>query len=228
MLTAIRPRVGKVLVAGAAIVAVLGATAAPARADGVGAPVVLSAGHVDVIEVEYEDGVLELGVHDDTVEPGVHRHHSDVIFVVTSQARTSVPGDPAFGFLGRAGSPVWVLPQAQNEDLLWAGIATEELEEGVFEADSVDLTVQQLISAPSSGQVAIYTEDQFGQPTVLANSRDGLPDVVELPVGDHLHANWAFSKPGIYLLKAKVGATLAGTGTVIGSDSVYLRFVVLP
>ncbi|MDG4764165.1 choice-of-anchor M domain-containing protein [Solwaraspora sp. WMMD406] len=210
------------------MVAALTVSAAPAQAHGVTLPAILTAGHVDVIEVEYEDGELELGVHDDTVEPPVHRDPDDVIFVVKPQAKTTVPSDPAFGFLGTAGSPVWILPQVENEELLFAGIATEELETGVFDGDSLDLTVQQLISAPSSAKVAIYTEDLFGQPTVLANSRDGLPDVVDLPVGEHLHVNWAFSKAGVYLLKVKASATLAGTTTVVESDSVYLRFVVLP
>ncbi|MDG4793274.1 choice-of-anchor M domain-containing protein [Micromonospora sp. WMMD1082] len=228
MLTATRRRVTGALVTSAAMIAALVGSVAPAQAHGVTLPVVLSAGHVDVIDVEYEDGELELGVHDDSVEPAAHRDHSDVVFVVKSQARTTVPTDPAFAFLGAAGSPVWILPQVENEDLLFAGIATEELEEGVFAGDSIDLTVQQLVSAPSSAHVAVYTEDLFGQPSVLTNSRDGLPDVVDLPVGDHLHANWAFSKPGVYLLKAKASATLAGTTTVVESDSVQLRFVVLP
>lgn len=228
MLTATRRRATGALVTGAAMIAALVVSAAPAQASGTTLPVILSAGHVDVIEVEYEDGELDLAVHDDTVEPGVHRHHEDVIFVVKPQAKTTVPSDPAFGFLGTAGSRVWILPQVENEELLFAGIATEELAEGVFDGDSLDLTVAQLISAPSSAQMAIYTEDLFGQPTVLANSRDGLPDVVDLPVGDHLHANWAFSKAGVYLLKVQAGATLAGTTTVVESDPVYLRFVVLP
>ena len=53
-------------------------------------------------------------------------------------------------------------------------------------------------------------------------------NVVDLAVGEHLHVNWAFSKAGVYLLKVKASATLAGTTTVVESDSVYLRFVVLP
>ncbi|MDG4772887.1 choice-of-anchor M domain-containing protein [Solwaraspora sp. WMMD792] len=228
MLTATRRRATGALVTASAMIAALVVSAAPAQAHGAGLPVVLSAGHVDVIEVEYEDGEMELGVHDDTVEPGEHRHHDDVIFVVKPEAKTTVPSDSAFAFLGTAGAPVWILPQVENEDLLFAGIATEELEAGVFEGDTVDLTVQQLISAPSSAKMAIYTEDLFGQPTVLANSRDGLPDVVDLSVGEHLHVNWAFSKAGGYLLKVKASATLAGTTTVVESDSVYLRFVVLP
>ncbi|WP_433532846.1 choice-of-anchor M domain-containing protein [Micromonospora sp. CA-263727] len=227
-MTATRRRLRGAMLISATMAAALVVSAAPAQAHGASVPVVLSAGHVDVIEVEYEDGALELGVHDDTVDPGVHRHHSDVVFVVKSSAKTTVPADPAYAFLGSAGAPVWILPQVQNENLLWAGIATEELEDGVFEGDSVDLTVQQLISAPSSGKVAIYTENLFGLPTVLANSGDGLPDAVELPVGDHLHANWAFSKAGVYLLKVKASAVLAGTTTVVESDSVQLRFVVLP
>ncbi|MFY1636458.1 choice-of-anchor M domain-containing protein [Solwaraspora sp. WMMB335] len=228
MLTATRSRAAAALVTGAAMVAALTIAAAPAQAQGLTVPVVLHEGHVDVIEVEYEDGELELGVHDDTVEPPAHRAHDDVIFVAKSAAKTTVPSDPAFGFLGAAGSPVWILPQIEDEDLLFAGLAAEELETGVFADDTVQLTVQQLISAPSSAEMAIYIEDLFGQPTVLANSRDGLPDVIDLSVGDHTHVNWAFSKAGVYLLKVKASATLAGTSTVVESDSVCLRFVVLP
>jgi surface-anchored protein len=175
--------------------------------------------------VEFEDGELELGVHDDTVEPSVHRDHDDVIFLVKRQAKTTVPSDPAFGFLGAAGAPVWILPEIENPDLLWAGIATEEIADGVFQDDTVNLRVQKVIG---SGQVALYTENAVGLPNVLADSGDGLPDTIALTAGNHLHLNWAFDRAAEYRGTVKATGTLADTGASVSSEPVHLRFVVLP
>ncbi|MFD0855559.1 hypothetical protein ACFQ07_25180, partial [Actinomadura adrarensis] len=53
--------------------------AAPAHS---GERVVLESGHVDAIDIEYEDGELEVHVHDETVEPDVAREPDDVLFRV--------------------------------------------------------------------------------------------------------------------------------------------------
>lgn len=215
----------RMLVGGSVLAAALAGTAVPAQAYAVAAPVVLSAGHVDVVDVEYEDGALEIGVHDESVEPDVERAPSDVVFLVKKQAKTTVPADPAFGFLGTAGAKVWILPEIQNEELLWPGLSTEELESGVFVNDSVTLTAQQ-VTGP--GQVAVYTENAVGTPTVLVTSGDGLPDAVPLTAGGHLHANWAFQKAGAYCIEVKATATLAATGETVSSDLVSYKFVVQP
>ncbi|HWS31327.1 MAG TPA: hypothetical protein VN408_01145, partial [Actinoplanes sp.] len=79
------------------LAATLLGTAVPAQA----APaVVLSSGHVDVVDIAVEDGTLEIGVHDETVDPDVEREVDDVVFLVKQSAKTTVPADPAFGFLG--------------------------------------------------------------------------------------------------------------------------------
>lgn len=207
---------------GVLAVALLG-TAVPAHARTT--PVVLSAGHVDVADVAYEAGALEIGVHDETVEPGVEREVDDVVFLVKRAARSTVPGDPAFGFLGAAGAPVWILPEIQNEELLWPGLAAEELEAGVFAGDTVSLRVE---GVTGPGRVAVFTEDAVGTPQVLVNSGDGLPDAVALAVGTHRHASWAFSHAGVYCLKVRATATLAGTGATVESAPVTYKFVVQP
>jgi surface-anchored protein len=211
----------RLLIGGGVLVTALIATTAPAQA---AAPVVLSTGHVDIVDVAYEDGALEIGVHDETVEPGVEREVDDVVFLVRNGARTAVPADPSFAFLGAAGQPTWILPEIQNEDLLWPGIATEEIESGVFAGDTVTLKVEKVTGA---GRVAVFTENAVGTPNVLVNSADGLPDAVSLEAGSHLHASWAFSKAGIYLIKVRATGTLVD-GTTVTSDPAVYKVVVQP
>ena len=203
------------------LAAALLGTALPAQAADT---VVLSAGHVDIADIAYEDGALEIGVHDETVEPDVEREVDDVVFLVKRAARTTVPDNPAFGFLGAAGATTWILPEIQNEELLWPGIATEEIESGVFAGDTVTLAVQK-VNGP--GRLAVFTEDAVGNPNVLVNSADGLPDAVALDAGSHLHASWAFSKAGVYFIKVKATGTLTD-GTRVTSDPAVYKVVVQP
>ncbi|MEU4693771.1 choice-of-anchor M domain-containing protein [Actinoplanes sp. NPDC023714] len=206
------------------IAVALAGPAVPAQAHTT-APVVIGAGHVDVVDVEYEDGALELGLHDESVEPGVEREPSDVVLLVKRQAQTTVPADPAFAFLGAAGAKIWVLPEIQDDELLWPGLSTEELEAGVFAADTVALKVR---GVTGPGRVAVWTEDAVGTPHVLANSGDGLPDVVPLTAGEHRHTSWAFQRAGLYRITFAATATLAGTGTVVSSAPATYTFVVQP
>jgi surface-anchored protein len=206
----------RLLVASGALVGALVATAAPAQAN---SQVVISQGHVDVIGVAYEDGELNLHVHDESVDPGDEREPHEVKFQVTSAAETTVPANPAYSFLGNAGDPVWILPQIENPALIWPGFGTEEIEAGVFQNDSVKVTFA-LVAGP--GDVAIYTEDAFGLPDdVLVDSGDGLPDAVTLPAGDHLHANWAFDEPGHYWLVVAATGKLAAGGQTVADAGLY-------
>jgi surface-anchored protein len=188
--------------------------AAPAQA---GERVVLDGGHVDVIDVEYENGTLDMHVHDesnpDATDPG------DVLFHALPQSRTTVPDDPSYAFLGKPGAPVWVLPETQNPDLLWPGLSTEELAPGTFTGDSVTLKLSQ-VRGP--GRFSVFTEGATGAPEVLFNSGDGLPDASALTVGGHQHANWAFSAPGTYRLTFQVSARLTGGQAVAPATATYL------
>ncbi|AEB44445.1 choice-of-anchor M domain-containing protein [Micromonospora maris] len=212
------PKPIRLLLASGVVTAALLAAAPPAQAS----LVTFSSGHLDLVDIAYEAGELELGVHDE--DNDVEYATDEVKVVVKRQARVTVPNDPAFSFLGTPGtSKVWILPEIQNTNLVWPGIATEEVEAGTFTADALALTVQS-VSGP--GQLAIYTENAVGQPNILADSGDGLPDTVVLTAGDHLHANWAFDRAGTYRVTFRVTGILAATGAQVTSEAATLRVVV--
>jgi surface-anchored protein len=197
------------------VTAALAAGVVPATATPV---VVLSTGHVDAVDVHYEEGELELHVHDETVDPSVERDPADVVFRVLPGARTTVPSDPAYAFLGRAGAPVWILPETQDPDLLWPGLSTEEIEPGVFAGDTVTL---KLWRVRGPGALSVFTTDAFGTPTVLANSGDGTPDQVTLTTGGHRHVNWGFTRAGTYKAVVQAAGTLADGTRVVSDPAVY-------
>ncbi|MEJ3742508.1 choice-of-anchor M domain-containing protein [Actinomycetes bacterium KLBMP 9797] len=215
-----RARIPLLATVTAGITAALLAVAAPAQA---GSLVVLSQGHVDVVDVAFEDGEFEIAVHDETVEPGVERDPADVLFHAKSESAVTVPNDSRFAFLGAPGATVYILPEFENEALLFPGLATEELEPGVFAGDTITIRFQKVFG-PNG--LSLFTTDPAGNPTVLVDSENGLPDSVVLPVGSHQHQNWAFEATGYYLIKVDVTAVLAGTTTTVTSDPVWLKFKV--
>ncbi len=211
------PRV--LLAAVGALVAATVVAPAPALA---AEQVVLSKGHVDVIDVHYDGGDLSLKVRDDTGSSPITRDPADVVFQALPGSATTVPDVPSYAFLGPPGTPVWVLPQVQDPDLLWPGWETLSLPTGVFAGGTIRLS---LVGAEGPGRVSVFVNDAFGGAQVLFRGDDGLPDAIE--VGDHVHAhaNWAFSATGRYTLKFQADATLTD-GTPVSSPVVDYTFVV--
>jgi surface-anchored protein len=216
-----RVRIALLGAAVAALTVAVLAVGGPAQAAGV----VLSQGHVDAVDVAFEDGAFEISVHDETVDPGVERDPASVVFKVPAQAAVTVPAEPAYGFLGAPGSTVYVLPEVETAGLLWAGLATEELEPGVFAGDSIRLRFRQVLGPDG---FSLFATDPAGAPVVAVDSENGLPDAVTLPVATHAHYNWAFEQPGTYRIKVVVAARLAATGATVTSAPVWLTFVVCP
>jgi surface-anchored protein len=210
----------RLLVTSAVLTTALVATAGPAQA---AEQFVIDHGHVDVVGVAFEDGQLHLHVHDESVEPGVEREPEDVEFRVLPGAETVVPADPSFAFLGDAGDPVWILPQAENPELIFAGFGAEEIDAGVLRDDSVTVT----FVGAGPGDVAIYTENAVGLPAdILVDTGDGQPDSFTLAAGEHAHANWAFEQPGDYRFLVVVSGRLASDGKPIADAGIY-HFTVL-
>jgi surface-anchored protein len=203
---------GSLAVAAITTVAV---TATPAHAGGT-RDVVLATGHVDVIGVAYEDGELDLHVHDE--ENDAEYQPGEVTLQALPAAETTVPADPAFGFLGAPGDPVWILPQLENPDLLFAGLATEEIEAGDLAGDQVQVT----LAVIGPGDVAVYIEDELGLPSeILFDTDDGSRDMFTLTAGGHVHANWAFSEPGNYHWVVAATARDAATNAFVADAGIY-------
>lgn len=109
---------------------------------------VLDEGHIDAVDAEFEDGELAISIHDERSEPGVERDPSQVVFVVKPAAKLEIPDD-RFGFLGPAGTTVWVLPDnqldAQSLGVLFLGLSAEEIEPGTFVDDMIHVRFRQVI-----------------------------------------------------------------------------------
>lgn len=190
-------------------------TATPAHATGARG-VVLATGHVDVIGIAYEDGELDLHVHDEDNE--VEYAPEEVTVRALPAAETTVPANPAYDFLGDAGDPVWILPQLEDPDLLFAGLATEEIEAGALVDDRVRVT----LAVIGPGEVAVYVEDEFGLPSeILFDTDDGSLDTFTLTAGSHVHANWAFSEPGNYYWVVVTTARDAATNAPVIDAGLY-------
>ncbi|MFD7711716.1 choice-of-anchor M domain-containing protein [Streptomyces sp. NPDC059785] len=204
------------LFTGAALAAA-GLAAAPAQA----ATITLSEGHVDAVDIAYEDGTLTLGLADATTGTEVERDPADVVLHVKPEAGTTVPGNTAYSFLGSPGDAVWILPQTNNPELLYAGWAAHEVETGVFQGDGVRL---RLTAVDGPAEVSVY-DVAGGVPAKRFDSGDGLPDSVDVTAGEHHHTNWAFEAEGDYTLTFEATGTLLD-GTTVNSEPVDYHFTV--
>ena len=122
---------------------------------------------------------------------------SELVLMASDQAQQIIPEDTSYSFLGAAGDTVYVLPQEEQEGILYLGIAGDEIESGVFKQEAVSL---HLVGVRGPGNVSLYATDAFGAPQVFFNSGDGIDeqDVFPVAVGGHAHQNWAFTAPGVY------------------------------
>jgi surface-anchored protein len=179
--------------------------------------------HTDV-GVNYEDGGWDLHVHAEAL--GLEFAPDEAVLGVDiAAASNSVPSGASWSFLGSAGSPIWILPQAQNPSLLFLGFGTEELAAGIFTGDQVALSLK-AVNGP--GRFAVYETDMFGTPTVFMNSGDGISagDSITLTAGGHRHVNWAFSAPGVYQIDFEGSGTLVDGNLFTSSGNVTYTFEV--
>lgn len=186
----------------------------------------LELGHVDV-GPRFVDGRWTLMIHDDEAKAAsggesVWRHPDKTVLRVTDDAVLQVPDDPQYGFLPASpGADVHVVPQTQNPDVVWLGWNTQDPD--VMERIDRGVTLT-LTDVQGPGDLVVYLQSgDFGAPKVLWNST-AAPKPFFVDVDTHTHANWVFTKPGVYLAQVRVSADLID-GTKV-SDTRQLRFAV--
>lgn len=187
--------------------------------------VVLNDGHVDAAAPRFVDGKFRIQVKDSTTvgQTGgaiVWRDACKVVFHVVPAAKTQVPNDARYAFLGNPGADFWLIPQVQKAGVVWAGWSTEALS-----STEVSGNISWKVTKTSGpGDVILYSTSTFGVPTVLFNLKTGQPDTLQLPRGTHTHANWTFNAQGVYRLTfAMTGKKPDGSSI---SDSRVYTFVV--
>lgn len=180
----------------------------------------LDEGHID-IAARVVDGRMQIHVKDGTVAgKTTWREPSSLVLHVKPAAEKTIPDNDDFAFLGKAGDPVWLLDQIQQDGLLWPGWSTENIASGAAEGEvrfSLD-------KADGPGDFALYTYDGLSGADVLFNSADGVPDSFDVAQNTHAHGGWAFQKEGTYRLTFTMSGQLAD-GTKV-SDTETLAFVV--
>jgi surface-anchored protein/MYXO-CTERM domain-containing protein len=179
--------------------------------------------HVD-LGFAYEDGILEPHWHDETNEIEYEPDGASVMLRANTQE--TAPGAGAFGFLGNAGAPFWLLPSSQDPNKVFLGIAAEEIESGIFVGNTIRLD---LVSVTGPGHFIAYSVSGLGVPNTFWNTRDGVTDAdtVIAVAGGHTDYNWAFTALGDYVVSVRATGTLVGGG-VVTSEVGNFQFTVVP
>ena len=158
----------------------------PAPSSSTNTKVVLDHGHVDVFHVGLTGGKLDLKLKEDVTGSGVIHEPQDVDLQVKDSAFVDVPRQ--FPGAPRA----YVLPMTQNQDLLWPGWDT------MSTGKPVDLVVD---SVQGPGKVHLFTTDISGTAvSQLTSGGTALTGTISVPSPTHVHANWVFTKPGVYTM----------------------------
>jgi surface-anchored protein len=170
---------------------------------------VIGPSHAD-IGVNFEDGQWDLHVHihdaDLEYEPG------HAVYDVARGALVNRPAGTEFDFLGAAaGASIYRLTQTINPELLFLGLAAEELQPGTFEEGHARVTLR---AVDGPGHFSAWKSTDAG-PDVLFATSDGVTDVdfSDILEGGHSDMNWAFTAPGRYAV------TLEAKGTLIGANA---------
>jgi surface-anchored protein len=194
-------------------------------------PKILDTGHTDLaINYSPDADAWDVNVGSDAL--GEIYDADDLILQVKGEAKTNVPPSAAFGFLGSAGDPIWILPNVQNESLLYLGYGAEGIPDGIFVGNQVKVALKSVtglggVAAP--GYFFSYGADSFANPVVYFNTKDGISsnDVATVQSGGDAHISWAFSQPGDYEVTVEVSGTLVSTNTTVTSGPVTYTFSVL-
>jgi surface-anchored protein len=158
-----------------------------------------------------------------------------VDFIVPATTIKGRPSGTEYDALGNsAGNNTWILPESQteasNQNAPWIGPAVNPDAFSQFEdmdGDSQTEIVWQLTDVEGPGNVALWTNDQFGNPDFWMASSDGLDgnDAIDLGSGG-AHNFWSFTEAGEYDLTWSWTGQHGTDGEV--SESATYAFNVVP
>lgn len=187
---------------------------------------VLERGHVDLGPLLL-DGEWTACARDDTANPPVWRRPEDVVMRVVDDGALELPEGEEYAFTGAAGGDrVWSVPQVEVPGVVWLGWNTQDPAVVAQDLRGVRLRFH---SAQGPGQVSLFLQPgNFAPPEVLVDPAVTEPQEVFVEMNTHTHANWVFTKPGVYLLDLEIegehqdGSRVAASTTLrfaIGTDT---------
>ncbi len=177
---------------------------------------VLDHGHVDIAATRDGDS-FTTRLKDDTAivdKKTVERPLDDVVLAVHDnalRARPDVLKGKEFDYLGK--DKFYLLPQTQDQGIIWPGYNTQSLNYDDYKDGTVTLTIKPT-EMPEGAAFGLFTTEGLGKTfTPLVNSAEG-DYSIETTFASHTHANWAFTTPGIYKLDVTYTATTKDGKTI--------------
>lgn len=180
---------------------------------------VLEKGHVDAFNVTASNGALKLNLKEDVTGSHVQRDPSKVELHVKDAAKQTIPD----GWPGAGQS--YFLPQTQDHNLLWPGWDTLGTQGGGVDKH-IDLEFT-AVSGP--GTVYLFGTNGFGgmEPLLKGGATELKAGAVrEQTFPAHTHANWAFTKPGLYKITVKARGIASKSGATVESEEQTYYFTV--
>lgn len=184
--------------------------------------VVVDSGHVD-IGPKVVDGRWQLLLRDDSVSPPVWRHAEDIVMDLGDNAILPAPDDEQFSFIdAEPGSDVYVIPQTQATDVVWVGWNSQDPDVAADLPLGMTLRLHE-VSGP--GQFTLFLQSgNFDAAEMMWTSASDEPQDIWAETNTHVHGNWVFTEPGVYLMDVEVlGEQRDGTTQ---SARTVLRFAV--
>jgi putative ABC transporter-associated repeat protein len=181
----------------------------------------LSSGHFDFGSM-VQDGELVAQVKDDRKQPASWADPASFTFRLGEAAEDKVPSGSEFGFLGAAGSTIWSVGQVQEDEVPWIGWNTQH--PSLIKAADGPVTFT-LDGVEGSGELGVYFTGTFGGVGAKNfGTLPGFPKSMTVQLNQHVHANWAFTKPGVYSVTMTQSVPLKSGGAA--SDQATLKFSV--
>ncbi|HVK10038.1 MAG TPA: choice-of-anchor M domain-containing protein [Gemmataceae bacterium] len=198
--------------------------------------------HVDLVVgfTGGETGTWSVGPEDHDAE--VEYPADDGLLYVGAGAASTRPAGAAFDFIGvPAGATYYKLPETQNPEIMYLGIAGEGIAAGSLDRYSPGTESggrvsglgrwarMTLVDVQGPGEFSVW-QNGAPDPVVFMSSADGITaaDSVWALAGGHSHFNYGFSAPGRYEVTVNLSGylddgntTSLGTPTSGGPFTVY-------
>jgi surface-anchored protein len=183
------------------------------------AEVFLTFEHIDILPTA---SFTNIAILNEDAFPAEQLEASNVVLVAEQSAKVVIPGGlpPSFAPLGPAGSTVWILPAAQDPDLLFMGVAGYDL------AANAEMRLLSVEAQCRTNAHLLNYQTFLGTATFFMNSRNGIStaDKVEVNAGSHQHYNWVFTTNGVH----RVTFQAVNTSLMLTSPPTTFLFHVLP
>ena len=193
--------------------------------------VILQRGHVDIAGSLNADGTaLSASLHDDTLtnaKTSVDRDINSVALALDDSARHTRPSSgrlagSQYDFLGKSASQFYYTDAINDGVHIWPGWSTNGISDSLAQG-SVKFIVKPH-SLPEGASAHVFNSDALtGKVEHIFNTSTSLSEL-SIPEHTHAHANWAFTKPGVYLFEVSFTATVKGKA--LASPTKCLTFLV--